>query len=136
MLKSQIRQIKSEKFSSQRHGFLVSVEGSDSGQEGKARGVCIPPGHHLHQSWHRSRLCDFVLHRSKEVKGGGRPSQVDEMWMVCEKHEQAGHKGHHEFTRVVGYAREASPRRRSTSSGLRRSKSRWAGFLRWDEPSQ
>ena len=44
MLKSQIRQIKSEKFSSQRHGFLVSVEGSDSGHEGKARGVCIPPG--------------------------------------------------------------------------------------------
>ena len=62
--------------------------------------------------------------------------QMGEMWMVCEKHEQAGHKGHHEFTRVVGYAREASPRRRSTSSGLRRSKSRWAGFLRWDEPSQ
>ncbi|QNJ10894.1 hypothetical protein SynM161_50012 [Synechococcus sp. M16.1] len=76
------------------------------------------------------------MHRSKEDKEGGRPSQVYEMWMVCEKHEQAGHKGHHEFTRVVGYAREASPRRRSTSSGLRRSKSRWAGFLRWDEPSQ
>ena len=95
-----------------------------------------PPGHHLQQSWHRSRLCDLVLHRSKEDKVGARPSQVDEMWMVCEKHEQAGHKGHHEFTRVVGYAREASPRRRSTSSGLRRSKSRWAGFLRWDEPSQ
>ena len=62
--------------------------------------------------------------------------QMGVTWMVCEKHEQAGHKGHHEFTRVVGYAREASPRRRSTSSGLRRSKSRWAGFLRWDEPSQ
>ena len=21
--------------------------------------------------------------------------QMGEMWMVCEKHEQAGHKGHH-----------------------------------------
>ena len=34
----------SEKISSQRHGFLVSAEVSDSGHEGKAQEFGIPPG--------------------------------------------------------------------------------------------
>ena len=37
MLKSPIRQIKSEKISSQLQGFLVSADGSDSEHEGKAQ---------------------------------------------------------------------------------------------------
>ena len=132
MLKSQIRQIKSEKFSSQRHGFLVSAEGSDSGHEGKARGVCIPPGTICTRAGTGRGYAISSCIAANRTRREAAPPR----WMVCEKHEQAGHRGHHEFTRVVGYAREASPRRRSTSSGLRRSKSRWAGFLRWDEPSQ
>ena len=133
MLKSQIRQIKSEKFSSQRHGFLVSVEGSDSGHEGKARGVCIPPGTICTRAGTGRGYAISSCIAAKRTRREAAPPR----WMRCGWFAKSTSKlviRGTTITRVVGYAREASPRRRSTSSGLRRSRSRWAGFLKRAEP--
>ena len=135
-LKSQIRQIKSEKFSSQRHGFLVSAEDSDSGHEGKARGVCIPPGTICSRAGTGRGYAISSCIAAKRTRREAAPPRCMRCGWFAKSTSKLVIRGTTNSLRLVGYAREASPRRRSTSSGLRRSRSRWAGFLRWDEPSQ
>ena len=53
-LKSQIRQIKSEKISLQRHGFLSPRKVAIQGTKGKPKSL-HPPGHHQHQTSTRSQ---------------------------------------------------------------------------------